>query len=186
MTYDYAADDAAAPGSGDNILKAIAALALEQLAAEEDVERSQQNLELSKAALENIKNRRFPELMQEAGQKLIKTENNLIVELKDVVRASIPEVRRPEAHAVLAEQGHGDVIKFELKAELGKGDDARNKAVLIQEYCNTLGVAANCKEAVHPSTLAALMKELIAAGVEFDHQLFGVFVSKETKIKVAK
>lgn len=185
MTYDYSAD-ADAVSSGDNILKSISLLAIEQVEAEEALARAEEQVQLAKAALENIKNRRFPDLMQEAGQKLIKTENNLIVELKDVVRASIPEIRRPEAHGWLEEHGHGDVVKYELKADLGKGDEARKKAALIQEFCATLGVAANGKEAVHPQTLAALVKEMMAAGIEFDQQLFGVFVAKETKIKVAK
>lgn len=183
MSYDYGAD--VAP-TGDNSLQAVDVLAREQLAAELEVEACEEALKLAKAALEQIKNRRFPDLMVELGQKLLKTTSGLVVELNDIVRASIPEARRPEAHAWLDEHGHGDVVKMSLSLELGKGAPAKDKLTQIQEFCANLNVPANAKESVHPQTLGALVRTLLSSGVEFDQPMFGVFVSKETKVKPAK
>lgn len=181
--YDYTADVLPA---GDNILAVITQLVHEQLAAEELVSSKEEELKEAKNALTYISQNRLPALMSEAGQNLIVTATKYTVEIKDTIRASIPEQNQPAAFKFLEETGNGAVIKIGLSADFGKGEEAEKKVQQVVKFMTSLGVAPAVKKGVHPQTLCALIRELLRTGQDVPLDTFGAIIQKEAKIKAPK
>lgn len=147
---------------GDNLLKQIAATALEVLQAQEKVAEREAELKRAQAALRVLEEEKLPELMQMAGQTAMTTADNLAIEVKDVVRASIPQLTANEAFKWLRDNGHSAVIKNNLAASFSRQQDelATEAFKLLEEK----GMHPSMKAAVNPSTLAALVRELLPTG----------------------
>lgn len=187
--YDYGRDSDViqSENSGSNVLIAIAQMAQEQMDAQDEVNRASEVLEEKTAALKNIKNHRFPDLLMECGQKKLTTANNLEVELVDTLRSSISAINEVDAFAFLEEQGVGGIIKHEVSIELPKGDaEVDAKLEQIRQLCTSLGIPVNVSRGVHNSTLCAQLRRWLADGVEFPMETFSAIVQKEVKVKPVK
>jgi hypothetical protein len=142
-------------------------------------EKEKEMAELSKKHKE-LQEQTIPELMQEAGVSLIKTENGDTVEVKPVISARIPASRTEEAFNWLRSNGHEDMIKNTVTASFNKGQD--NLVSRLIQVCEENGFTYNKKEKVEPMTLKAFAREQITDGKELPMDLFGVYVSNKTKI----
>lgn len=182
--FDYG-DDGHIP-AGDNILTAISQMAQEQLAAQDVVTERQIHLDEAVANLKNIKTVRFPNLMMEAGQKKLTTAMGVDVEMKEVVRANIPEARQQEAFAWLAETNNDAVIKYELRADVGKGAEAMEKIQQVIEFGESIGISITCKPSVHFMTLSSLVRQRLEAGLDVPMDTLGAIVQKEVTVKISK
>ncbi|MDB5177575.1 MAG: hypothetical protein JWN75_1243 [Candidatus Saccharibacteria bacterium] len=180
-TYDYSAD---LPQAGDNILASLTNLARDarglKMEAEALAAASAEKLQL----YNDIITRQLPELMQEAGQNKCQTQDGFDLEVKEVLRASIPVERKNEAHEWLRGHDLGSIIKNVVSAQFGRGEEAKAKAAI--KALADLGAPVETKEAVHASTLQATLRELLGEGKEFPLDLFGAFVQKEVAIKEPK
>ena len=103
------------------------------------------------------------------------------IKVVDAVYASITSGKKEEAHKWLRDNGHEELIKNEITANLGKdSDDISEKAV---EFFTDIGVGYSISENVHASTLKSFVKEQLKEGVNFPQDIFSVFQFRTTKIK---
>jgi len=106
------------------------------------------------------------------------------VQVAPVVYAHITEDKRQAAHAWLRQHGFGDLIKHQVTASFGAGED--DMAHAVKHHLEGLGVAVQDKESVHHSTLRAWARERLEAGDDIPEDLFGLSTGMTTKIKEAK
>ena len=148
------------------------------------IERLEADTKHAKHELRRVLDIEIPELMNELGLSEVKTKDGLMVEVVPFVDARIPKARQHEALDWLRHHGYGDLIKHQVVATLGAGDDEMARA--IQHYLEEIGVDATDKATVHPQTLKAWARERLADGEEIPEDLFGLYTGQTTKIKEAK
>jgi len=169
---------------GDNILAQIAQTARDILQAEKDVAEREQALKDANAILRTLKDEVMVELMTAAGQDLVKTVDGITVKIEKLTRGSPSEENMPAALKWLQEHGHGGIIKSEVKADLGKADPEKVKAVMLA--MTMAGAKPAAKKSVAWQTLGALANELMEKGVEVPLDILGVFHIKQAKITLPK
>jgi len=179
----YEADAQQDVASGDllaQITRAVRELAL----AREDVTQAEAALKAAQERARQIEEFRLPELMREAGQQMLRTSDGIPVELAETLTASIPTANLPAAIQWLVEHGQAAIIKRDLRLQFGKGEDdkANNALAMILEG----GFTPTDKQSVHPQTLAAELREMIADGVDVPMELLGVYVRSFAKVKWPK
>jgi len=130
----------------------------------------------------------IPSLMASAGGiDKFTLDNGTAITLKDELYASITQAKQQEAFAWLNEHGHADVIKDNFTVALGRGKLAEERASQMLTLFESLGIDDySRKRAVHPGTLAALLREQLGEGVEVPKETFGVHQQRRAVIKVAK
>ena len=172
--------DVKTPTIGDNSLKEMSTLCEEQVALEDEMKQLEEQLKAKAKALRKLSQEIIPAKMSELGLESLTLTDGSSVKVKQLVQASIPVKYREEAFKWLRDHGHGDLIKNQVSATFGKGEDdsASNFIDKIQE----LGYQPNQKVWVEPMTLKAFVREQIAGGSEIPMDKFGVFVGAETKI----
>ena len=135
--------------------------------------------ELKKKAKE-YEERTIPDMMQEAGVSKLELSDGTKVEVKPFYAAKIPESRNDEAFNWLRDNGHGDMIKNILTANIDKGKD--NQVGALIELCEKLDFSYAQKQKVEPMTLKAFVKEQVEKGKEVPFDMFGVYIANKTKI----
>ncbi len=181
MDYDYSQD---LPQPGDNILARLSGLADQAKEAEAEIERLEKLLTKAKADHRDIIQKLLPELMEEAGQKDCTTASGRRLQLQDVLRASIPKERVIEAHTWLRKNKLASIIKTVVIAQFGRDEEAKARKVLAD--LRKINPKAEKKEAVHPQTLQATLRELLTEGIDVPLDLFGAVLQKEVKISEKK
>jgi len=178
---DLEADAQAIEASNDQ-LKQVGELAQKAEDLKAEVDALEQERKARKAELDKLLNNDLPAVMDEAGLSEFKTSNGRKIKVEEVVSASIPKARLDEALSWLREQGHGDLIKHELKVSLGKGSDN-----IVPEVKNALwrdyGLDPTDSETVHSQTLSAFCREQMANGVELPEDLLGLYAARVAKLK---
>lgn len=185
MTLDAAdllADSSSAPSR--DALTEVSQLAARQIELEDAIAATEEQLKALNAELVRVRDHELPLALSEHGLSEIAMADGSRVRVQDVVRASIPKDRREEAYAWLAAQGHGDLIKHEVSASFGRGEDDQAAAAI--EALRTLGLGPEDKRSVHPGTLSAFVREQIEAGNPLPNDLLGVFIGRQTRITRAK
>ena len=164
--------DVTTPTIGDNSLKEMSDLCAEQAAIEEEIRQLEEQLKAKAKAV--------PAKMQELGLESLTLKDGSAVKVKQLVQASIPVKHRETAFQWLRDRGHGDLIKNQISAEFGKGED--QSAGKFIDNIKSLGYEPKQKIWVEPMTLKAFVREQIAEGVDIPMETFGIFVGAETKI----
>ena len=177
---DKMESDVRTPSIGDNSLKEMADLCAEQVALEEEMEQLAEQLKAKASAARKLSQEIIPARMSELGLESLTLSDGSAIKVKQLVHASIPVKYREEAFDWLREHGHGDIIKNQVSATFGKGEDtsASNFIDKIEE----LGYQPQQKVWVEPMTLKAFVREQITNGSELPTDKFGVFIGAETKI----
>jgi hypothetical protein len=173
-------------GAGDNILASIAQTAREQLEAEAKVARLEDELKSAQASLRNIQEHVLPRLMEQAEQSEVTTAEGIKVEVKEVLRGSIPEASQQQAFAWLETNNAGALIKREVTIEFGKGEEAWAAKFMADLSKRKRPVRSKAKKRVHPQTLLAFLREQLEAGNDIPLELFGVFRQRFAKITLRK
>jgi len=152
--------------------------------AQERVERLEDTLKAAKAELRRLLDVELPATMAELGVERINLRDGSALEVKQVVDARIPRAKQAEALAWLREHGYGDLIKSQVVASFGAGDDEVARAA--QLYLEEIGAPVQAKETVHPQTLKAWARERLEAGDEIPDDLFGLYTGETVRIKKPK
>lgn len=122
----------------------------------------------------------IPELMERIGLQEVKTQAGVEVRVFEEVESGISEENRSRAIGWLELNGHKGLIKSEIKVAFNR-DQREEAETLIKELSTKFpGVAA--KATVHPQTLKAWVKEMLAGGKDIPLDLFGVFKRKVAKL----
>lgn len=172
------------PTFGDDELANITQLAELQLAQQVIVSQLEQQLKEANEKLRNLAERVLPDAMTAVGMTEFKLLDGNKITIKDEVMCSIRSGFEHSAAGWLEERGLGDVVKDEVKINLGRGE--ANLAKEFLDLAEQHGVAASEKLGVHPATLKALVKEQLAQGVEFPEECFSVHQYKKAVIKPPK
>ena len=117
----------------------------------------------------------------------LEAEGNLPAVVADRVpfySAKIPPEKEAEAFNWFNQQGHGDLIKTEIKVSFGMGD--RTEAEQVETMLEDAGVEYSSKLGVHPSTLKAFVKAEIESGHALPMELLGAYAGEVVKIKEKK
>lgn len=161
-------------------LKTVSGLVSQAEQTEREVEAAEAELKEKKGLLRRLLDVDIPEAMAEVGLTQIKTETAL-VEVLPFVDARITKQHEQEAFAWLRENGHGDVIKREVKAAFRMGEDEIAEAVRL--YLEEIGAASQDKASVHPGTLKKLVRECDEIGEPVPDEIFSVYRGQTTKIR---
>lgn len=143
-----------------------------------------------KARLKGIIEHELPELMLELKQPVLHTSDGRKIEIKDVVRASLPEARRPLGFKWLIDNGHAGLVKRTVEVAFAavEGDKAQE---LLGDMQENFGENARQVMKVEPSTLTSFVKKQLVRqeedGYEGPKLPTNIFEVREFKhAKVAK
>ena len=169
-----------------NLQNVLNQLAKELKEAEKAVEQKEKELAEAKEFFRDLSEKRVPEAADGVtGQ--IKLESGEVLEIKEHIRASIAGAKRIPAIKWLDENGFGNIVKRKIIIELGKDDDRRAKLILqsLKEIMDVTGEKFVIKQdySVHPQTLVAWVKEMMAEGIEIPVEVFGIFRQTIAKVK---
>jgi hypothetical protein len=181
-TYDYGEHT---PKAGDNLLASISALAAEQKAAEATVARLEEELKEAQRALQDIAERRLPELMDAAESALYTSKDGIRVEIKENIRGSIKKGNEAEAFAWLEEHGHGDLIKREFKILFSKDEEVWAKKFEADLRKRKKALNLELKRSVAPPTLGAFVREELEKGTDVPLTTLGVYRQRVAKVTVS-
>lgn len=158
--------------ASDEEIRRIADLANKQLSLQQQVADLEEQMKAAKEELRVVQEHDLPDAMAEAGISEVKLADGSRVKTEPFVNASITKAKADKAHAWLVENGHGDLIKREVIAKFGRGDDKFEKARLaLLEH----GIVAETKEAVHHMTLKGFAREQIEQGKDLPVDLFNLY-----------
>jgi arginine deiminase len=186
-TVEWGAEDLPATG-----LSAVAESAAALRAAQWERERVEGELKRINERIRRIETEELPGAMSELGLEKITLEGGDVVSVKDEVSASITESNRAAAHAWLRENALDSIIKRQLTISFGKGEDAAAAEcldTLMERFPDNEVVD---REAVHPGTLKAFVRERVAIEKEFTgapplpRVTFGVWEGKRATVKHSK
>ena len=116
--------DVKTPTIGDNSLKEMSDLCAEQVALEEEMRQLEEQLKAKAKAARKLSQEIIPARMSELGLESLTLADGSSIKIKQLVHASIPVRHREDAFQWLRDNGHGDIIKNQVSATFGKGEDA--------------------------------------------------------------
>jgi hypothetical protein len=158
---------------------------------EKEIEDISTRLDEKKANYNKLSTETIPNKLLELGLSEVKTINGDKITIQEFYSAKIDDENKELALHWLRENNLGDVIKHELKVQLGRGEDAKAEKLKVQ--LTKLKMNYIDVEGVHPQTLKAVVKEQVKAMGEtkdgekvFPMKLFNVFIGNKTKIIKAK
>jgi hypothetical protein len=128
----------------------------------------------------------LPEGLKNLGIKNITLSSGAKIQLMDIISASITDENRQAAHDWLRKHDHGDIIKNNITVSFGKGEDKyadslRERLMVMREDGELKFGDLVQKEAVHPSTLKAFVKDQLSKG-GFPGELFKLYTGQAVKI----
>lgn len=178
--HDYSEfSDATAPAE-----EAMAALrALVDAAVEKELQIAQ-TAELLKKQQEEYREltwQDIPALLDEMGLEEIKTPDGLKIVVKEKIDAGIAAAKKAQAFSWLEANGHAALIKRKVSVSFSREQEEQARE-LVDELGNRFkDVEQDAK--VHPATLKAWVKEMLAEGRDVPLDLFGVHRRRIAEIK---
>ena len=162
-------------------LSAVSSLCKTQVELEDRVKTLKSELKEAEQKLREISHDLLPSAMQEHNLKTLQTEDGHEITVADFVSAHITEANRKDAHDWLVSNGFGSIIKNTVTASFGRNED--NKAKDLLADLQGQGMAVTNKVWVEPQTLKSFVKEQTGKGENIPHDIFGVFLGLQTKIR---
>lgn len=161
-------------GEGSDKLAKIGAVGDAMLALDADIASLEATIDLKKKELFELKTKTLPDLLREVGMSSFAMEDGTTVELKDEIYPDIPAALREDAYEWLRKNGHGDLIKHEIKVTFGMGEDDSALAIRRLLVDHESPVNFTEKETVLPQSLKAWIKEQDRKGGDLPDGLINV------------
>lgn len=114
------------------------------------------------AKLKQVKEVDLPLALEAAGLEAVTLSDGWQVLVKDFLTANIKEENAAAAFKWLRDNKFGSLIKNTIKVALGKGDDKLAKA--LAAFMKKQKIPYERREAVHPQTLQAFVRESLREG----------------------
>jgi hypothetical protein len=160
--------------------KALSNLVRELTRIDTDIDQAEMHLKKLKQEKHRLCVEMIPNLMDEMGVNRLDVDD-VSIQLKPFISASIPQDRRSEAFQWLRDHGLDDIIKNDVILSFGRGEDeTANKVMLDLE---NKGFHPESKTHIHAMTLKAFVRERVENGLPIDLDMFGAFVAKTADIK---
>jgi hypothetical protein len=165
----------------DRGLSQVSLLVRQQLLLERRVADLEEELAAEKKRLTAISDDLLPAALAENGLTKLRMADGSEVSVSTFYGASIPKERTSEAFEWLHSNGFDDLIKNQVSASFGRGQD--ELANFLVGRLEEEGFNASRKVWIEPVTLKAFVKEQIEAGNSIPTDLFGIFVGEKAKIR---
>lgn len=164
----------------EDLLARLGDLARRQLDLEDQIEAANEELRKLGDDHRRISEEDIPAVLDETGLSEVRLADGTKVVVKEHLRVSTAGKNREPINTWLESEGHDDVIKDEVTALFGKGegDLAEGLVLAAAEFTDSV----DRKRYVNPQTFAALLRELMADGVDVPLDELGVFVQRQTKL----
>lgn len=181
---DVMADIEAAPEATDAQLATISKMVKLLAKLDDDVATATEVLSRATAARVKVAEVDLPEALTTAGFSPPTKMKIAGMDLKFETNyhASIPKAKQEAAFAWLEENGHGDMIKHEVKIKFGKEEDSFFKKFVRDLMKRKKPVKAEIKDSVAPQTLGAFVREQISEGASIPMDLLGVFTRRSVSV----
>lgn len=179
----------------DGAVKSIAALANEQLAAEDEVARLEEQLKRAKAQLSQVQDNLLPTAMASAGvvnftltdgSKIAVRDNYRCGQLDDGPQREEGRAleERLEALRWLEDAGHGDLPKRVVSVTMGADSEemAREIIDLVRSHPGANRLLIDNRRTVPWNTLSAFTREQLREGNDIPLDVLGVTVQRSAKI----
>lgn len=153
---------------------------------ENEIATLEQAIKDKKAELQNIRQKVIPDLLRSAGLGSFSLDDGTLVELKDELFPDIPAAKREEAYDWLRANGHGDLIKHEIKIMFGMGEDETACAIRNQLSTHNTPLNFTEKETILPQSLRAWVREQERKGRDLPEDLFSVHRVTTAQLKTPK
>ena len=166
----------------DEQVKQIALLAEMQRNLEAVIKQQTELLEEFAKQHRRVSEVDLPAAMAEVGMLEFKLADGTQIKIKPEVYASIPKALQPQAYRWLDEHGVCEIIKS--KVEVAFGRDKREQVKALISIIEAAGFDNySTKEAIHPQTLNAFVREQLEAGINLPPELFSVHRVSKAVIK---
>jgi hypothetical protein len=138
-------------------------------------------LEIAKVEARKLREVVIPCALQELGVTKLVLDTGETITLSQEVYASIPADKKRYAFEWLVKGGHSGLIKVDVVASFTKGE--YQDAHTLREKLAADGMPTKLTQTVHPQTLKAFLKEMIAKGTDIPLDLFGAVPVFKVNIK---
>lgn len=167
-------------------LEAVAVLAEQQISLQKQIIELEELVDALKKQHHKLSTETIPAAMAEIGTGLdqIKLKSGASISIRKVYYGSIKEENKARAFQWLRANDFEGLIKNTVNLSFGKGED--EVALRTIEVLKQLKIPYDQKEAVHPQTLKAFVREMLEKGIEIPLDLFGAGVIDTTVITLPK
>lgn len=167
----------------ESIQERLARLVHELAERQEALTELEDEADMQKQRISEIKTVLLPGVMDELGVSEIKLEDKTKIKVESKVNASIKKENELKVFDWLVNNGYGGLIKSSVTAEFGREEieQAQEIVAALRED----GVEATLKQGVHSATLKSFVKEQLEAGNPVSEDI-SVFEYKEAKITLPK
>ncbi len=177
--YDYS-DFQVTPT--EELLQRVSDLADKQIAAAKKVEELSLQLEVAQQELQRLSSQDIPQLLEEFPQTRFELPDCRVVEIKETMRTSISKANEEVAFEYIVGHGAAHIIKRKMTM-MFSGKDWK----LMQKLERDLKARKHklnykVERSVHHMSLAAFVREQLAAGEDVPKMEFNLFQQKETII----
>jgi hypothetical protein len=148
---------------------------------QDQLDEIEENLKAKKEVYRRLTEDDLPTKFASMNISKMEMENGDKIEVKPIYRGHISKKNQDQAYKWLRQNNHADLIKNEVKATFGKGEDAL--AIHTKEFLNAKGLSFTDRESVHPQSLSAFIREQTEKGKALPHDLLGIHIGQTTKIK---
>ena len=173
-------EDDAKINISNNNLDEVSQLCQELSNLENDIKSYEETVKDLKKKADKLSMEVIPEKMTELGLKSVELNDGSKLKIAEFIQARISDENKEAAFSWLRENGHGDLIKHNLSASFGRGED--DKAQNFKKRAEDIGLDLMEKEWVEPMTLKAFAKEQIAKGSGIPMDTFAIYIGNKTKI----
>jgi hypothetical protein len=140
-------------------------------------------------AIFDLESRRLPDAMAQLGiDSLGLPEVGADLEAKNYYKAAIPadwpDEQRQEAFQYLRSLGAGGLIRTEVLAAFGVGQD--EEAIRVAELLHEQGISTETKQNVPWATLTSFVRERVETGLPLEPKKLNATVGRVVKIKARK
>lgn len=146
-----------------------------------DIERAEEALAELQKEKRTLVEDTIPSFMTANGITEIKLDDGRKLSYKEEYHTHVSEANKPRAWAWLRENGLADIIKSKFDVTYTAGQT--EKAEALRTLLNDNHILFTCKEDVHPQTLKATVKGLIADGNMPPQDIFGIYQQKTAVVK---
>jgi hypothetical protein len=172
--------------SGGDKLDRIGRAGKKAQAIEREIVNLEDAIASKKRELQELRTKIIPDLLRSAGLNAFTLDDGTNVELKDELFPDIPAAQREEAYAWLRDNGHGDLIKHEIKIVFGMGEDIEALAIRKQLSEHNSPLNFTEKETILPQSLRAWVREQERRGTDLPNELFAVHRVTTAHLKKGK
>lgn len=170
----------AAAGPSDGELGRVQKMAADMIAMDDTIAALEKQLDEQRKIRDRIAMDELPAAMAEIGVAEFKLIDGSAVSIKSGVKANIPKKHERDAFKWLRDNGAASLIKAEVKAKFGKGDELA--AIALARELSDKGINNEQKTAVAWNTLTAFVKERMENGLDVPTELLGVYEYKRAEI----